>query len=151
MKKMLGIFIVIMCVFIAFIILEKKINTEQNVNQKINENQEINENSLTLDELVGLVNNGQDILVYFYQPNCIYCQQAKPIISSLVNEMDIDLKVFNLQKYKNGWGEFNVEGTPTLIHFKGKEEISRLDYLGSEVEYREWFEHELISKQQGMK
>lgn len=147
MKKMLGIFTVIICVFIVFIILEKKNNTEQNVNQETSENQETIENSLTLDELVGLVNSEQDVLVYFYQPNCIYCQQANPIISSLVNEMDIDLKVFNLQKYKNGWEQFNVDGTPTLIHFKDKEEISRLDGLGSEVEYKEWFEHESISNQ----
>lgn len=96
-------------------------------------------NSMTPSKLVTAINSEDDILVYFYQTDCVYCKQAKPIIDSLVDEMEIELENFNLQEYTAEWENFNITGTPTLVHYKDGAEVSRIDGLREEKEYREWF------------
>lgn len=96
-------------------------------------------NSMTPSELVTAIDSEDDILVYFYQTDCVYCKQAKPILDSIVGEMEIELENFNLQEYTTEWEQFKITGTPTLVHYRNGAEVSRIDGLREEEDYREWF------------
>ncbi|MBG9689345.1 hypothetical protein ABD91_00085 [Lysinibacillus sphaericus] len=130
MKKLLLIFLIIISLFLVLFFL-----TEVFKEEIIDEN-----NYITATEMDAAINNKQDILVYFYKPNCIYCEKATPIIIPMTNKMGIDLKILNLGENPSGWEQFNIEGTPTLVHYKNGQEVSRLHGLQSEEEYKKWFE-----------
>lgn len=130
MKKMLLIFLIIFSLFLILVFL-----TEMSKKEMIND-----DNYITSTEINTAIDNEKDILVYFYQPNCIYCEKATPIIIPMTNEMGIDLKILNLEDNPSGWEQFNVKGTPVLIHYKNGQEVSRLNGLQSEEEYKKWFE-----------
>ncbi len=36
----------------------------------------------------------------------------------LAKEMGIDLKQFNLLEFEEGWDEYHIEATPTIVRFK---------------------------------
>ncbi|MDR4974608.1 thioredoxin family protein [Bacillus toyonensis] len=129
MKKLLLIFLIIISLFLILFFFTEISKKEIDAN-----------NYITSTEVNTALDNKKDILVYFYKPNCIYCEKATPIITPMTNEMGIDLKMLNLEENPSGWKQFNIEGTPTLIHYKNGQEVSRLYGLQSEEEYKKWFE-----------
>lgn len=97
-------------------------------------------NPITVEELQKENSKEKETFVYFYQTDCIYCKKTSPIVLPLAKEMNIDLKELNLQEDTAGWDEFNIEGTPTIVHFKNGKEINRLHGQQTEEVFREWFE-----------
>lgn len=97
------------------------------------------QNVITPDELKTKLNNKEDVTVYFYSSTCSYCMQTTPIVSPLAEELGIDLVQFNLLEFENGWKEYKIEGSPTIVQFKAGQEYSRIvGYQEKEV-FKEWF------------
>lgn len=130
MKKLIWSFIVIVCLFVISFFLEGI-------------NKENNSSSIIPSKLETAIDIEGDTLVYFHQTDCGYCKQATPIIDSIVDEMEVELKTLNLQEYNAGWKQFNITGTPTLVHYRNGIEVSRLDGLRKKEEYKEWFNNQL--------
>lgn len=75
-----------------------------------------------LDEKLGA---GEDILVYFYSPECEHCKRATPILVPIAEELGVNVYQYNLLEFREGWNKYGIEFTPTLVSFKGGEEITR--------------------------
>ena len=84
--------------------------------------------------------NKEDVTVYFFQSTCEYCKEATPILMPMAEEMGIDLVQFNLLEFEDGWDEYRIESTPTIVHFKKGKEAARIEALQDEAVYRQWFE-----------
>lgn len=110
----------------------------ENNNDK--ENADLYQNEISLTDFKKLSTNEEDLVVYFYQTDCIYCKQTTPIVVPLAKEMDMDLKVFNLQEKEEGWNLYKIEGTPTIIHYKNGREISRVSGQQDKETFKKWFE-----------
>lgn len=54
--------------------------------------------------------------------------------------MGIDLKQFNLLEFEEGWDEYHIEATPTIVHFKNGQEVARIEGYYEEDVFRKWFE-----------
>jgi thioredoxin-like negative regulator of GroEL len=91
-------------------------------------------------QLKQALQNKEDATIYFYSPTCGPCQQTSPIVVPLTKEMGIDLKLFNLLEFKDGWGTFNIDKTPTIVKYKNGKEVDRIVGLHSEAEFKAWFE-----------
>lgn len=133
MKKIIILsFITIATLIFIFIFTNKK--------EKITITTNNMQNEIKVNELQNNLLKKDEKLVYFYQTNCSYCKKVSPIIIPMAKELDIDMKTLNLEKEPNGWNIFNIEGTPTIIHYKNGKEIDRIEGEYKEEEFKIWFQ-----------
>jgi thiol-disulfide isomerase/thioredoxin len=97
------------------------------------------QNIILPDELEQKLKNKETVTVYFYRPDCPHCQRTTPIVVPLAKQMGIDLKMFNLLEFEDGWDKYHIEGTPTLIHYEKGKEVKRIDGYHDEAVFRNWF------------
>lgn len=98
------------------------------------------QNIIIPEELEEKLANKEDVTVYFFSSTCGYCKQATPILTPLAEELGVDLVQFNLLEFEDGWDDYRIEGTPTIIQFKDGKETARIKNLQDEETYRQWFE-----------
>lgn len=133
MKKIIILsFITITTLIFIFIFTNKK--------EKITITTNNMQNEIKVNELQNNLLKKDEKLVYFYQTNCSYCKKVSPIIIPMAKELDIDMKTLNLEEEPNGWNLFNIEGTPTIIHYKNGKEIDRIEGEYKEEEFKIWFQ-----------
>ncbi|PFL19666.1 thiol reductase thioredoxin [Bacillus cereus] len=133
MKKIIILsFITITTLIFIFIFTNKK--------EKITITTNNMQNEIKVNELQNNLLKKDEKFVYFYQTNCSYCKKVSPIIIPMAKELDIDMKTLNLEKEPNGWNLFNIEGTPTIIHYKNGKEIDRIEGEYKEEEFKIWFQ-----------
>lgn len=97
------------------------------------------QNIILPDELEQKLNDKEDMTVYYFQSTCPYCKEATPILSPLAEEMGIDLVQYNLLEFEQGWDDYRIQETPTIVQYKDGKETARITGLTSEAEYRQWF------------
>ncbi|MDR5021416.1 thioredoxin family protein [Bacillus thuringiensis] len=70
---------------------------------------------------------GQNEVVYFFSPVCSYCKALEPDLKDAVKKYShVNFSLYNAFEFKEGWKDYKIEGTPTLIHFKDGKEVNRL-------------------------
>ncbi|MGF9964349.1 thioredoxin family protein [Bacillus rhizoplanae] len=96
-------------------------------------------NKISLEDVQKNVKEKKDQTIYFYQTSCVHCKKVSPIIVPMAKDMNIDMKVIDLEQYPTGWDEFKITGTPTIIHFKEGKEVSRIEGEQTKDKFKEWF------------
>ncbi|PLR97857.1 thioredoxin family protein [Bacillus sp. T33-2] len=97
------------------------------------------QNIITPDELTQKLQDDEDVTVYFYSPTCSHCQRTTPVVAPLAKEMDVDLVQFNLLEFEDGWNNYNIKETPTIVQYKDGEEVNRIIGYHEEEEFKAWF------------
>ncbi|WP_409253242.1 thioredoxin family protein [Bacillus sp. SCS-153A] len=97
------------------------------------------QNLILPEELEAKLANGEDVTVYFYSPTCSHCKVTTPIVAPMAEEMGIDLVQYNVLEFEQAWDQFNIEGTPTIIHFENGEETARIVSSQPEETFENWF------------
>jgi len=103
------------------------------------------QNQITPDALAEKLDAEEDVTVYFYSPTCIHCQRTTPVLVPLAEEMGVDIKKMNLLEFEDEWDTYDIEGTPTLIHFSDGEEKDRMSGEQSEEEFRKFLDENVQS------
>lgn len=151
MKKILIFIGIIVVLFGALAIVTKMQNEE-----KVSENNPYKKDSLkqeTIDQLddpnyqnlvlpedlQSKLDNGEDMTVYFYSPTCSHCQRTTPIVAPLSEEMNIDLLQYNLLEFDQGWDDYLIESTPTIVQYKDGKEVARIVGYHEEPDFENWF------------
>ncbi|PFG02748.1 thioredoxin family protein [Bacillus sp. es.036] len=98
------------------------------------------QNQILPDELEKKLSNEDDAFVYFYSPTCIHCKNTSPILVPLAEDMDIDLKKYNVLEFEQGWNDYQIESTPTLVRFKDGKEVDRIVGTQTEETFKQWIE-----------
>ncbi|WP_209121951.1 co-chaperone YbbN [Alkalihalobacillus sp. BA299] len=98
------------------------------------------QNIILPEELKTSLENGESLTVYFYQPTCPACVETSPIIVPMTAKMGIDLKLYNLLEFNEGWADYNIQSTPTIVHYQDGQELTRVEGLYPEEQYNLWFE-----------
>ncbi len=135
MKRILIFLGVIVVIFSAVAILT---NTQTNDGETVE--------SVTPGELQSKIDNGGPVTVYFYSEDCTYCQQTTPVVVPMTEDMGIDLQIYDVKQYEQGWDDFEINGTPTIVHFENGEETARIEGYHEEDVFRQWFEEEVLHK-----
>lgn len=102
-------------------------------------------NQILPDELSEKMENGDEMTVYFYSPECIHCQRTTPVLVPITEDLDVDMKKFNLLEFGNEGRQYGIKSTPTLVHYKDGEEVARIVGQRSEEEFNAFFD-EYVSK-----
>ncbi|KIL46766.1 thioredoxin family protein [Jeotgalibacillus soli] len=97
------------------------------------------QNQITPDALTEKIESGEPTTVYFFSPTCQYCRQTTPILSPLAEDMDVEMVKFNLLEFENGWNQFSIESTPTVIYYENGEEVQRVVGAAPEDTYSAFF------------
>jgi thiol-disulfide isomerase/thioredoxin len=92
------------------------------------------------DELEEKLDNKEDVTVYFFASDCPHCKVTTPVLMPLAEEMGIDVVQYNLLEFKDGWNQYGIDGTPTLVHYEDGKEVARIDGSREEAVFRQWFE-----------
>jgi thioredoxin 1 len=98
------------------------------------------ENQILPDQLEEKLSNEEDLFVYFYSPECSFCREATPILVPLTEELGVKLYKYNLLEFQEGWQDYGIESTPTIVRFKKGEEEIRVVGLHDRAAYKEVFE-----------
>lgn len=98
------------------------------------------QNIITPDDFQKKIANKKDVTVYFYSPTCSHCQDTTPIVAPLTKEMEIDLVQYNLLEFDQGWDDYEIEFTPTIVQFKNGKESARIVGYYTKEEFKSWFE-----------
>ncbi|WP_075980561.1 thioredoxin family protein [Bacillus massilinigeriensis] len=151
MKKIIIFLVVIIALFATVGVLTKMQN-EEKVSEKnpygkdslhpetVEQLDDPNYQNLILpDELANALKDKKDTTVYFYSPTCPHCQRTTPIVAPLAKDMDINLVQYNLLEFEQGWDDYHVEETPTIIQYKDGKETARITGYHEEAEFESWF------------
>ncbi|NHN31228.1 thioredoxin family protein [Paenibacillus agricola] len=68
----------------------------------------------------------EDFFIYYFASTCSHCKRTTPVLYPLTKELNLDVKQFNLEEFKDGWGKYKIESTPTLIYYKAGKEVDRM-------------------------
>lgn len=101
-------------------------------------------NQILPDDLMERVESGEPTTVYFYSPECVYCQNTTPYLVPLTEEMDVDMKKLNLLEFGNEAAPFGIRSTPTLVHYEDGKEVARLEGQYAEEDYEKFFNEFVI-------
>ncbi|MCC9623219.1 thioredoxin family protein [Thalassospira sp. MA62] len=96
-------------------------------------------NAVTADELQQQLDQDDEVVAYFWQTGCEYCEQVKPYVEPLIEEYDA--VSINLADH-NVWTTYGIEGTPTIIRFEDGKEVGRIEGAVSEQQYETFFKNE---------
>ncbi|MDN4493208.1 thioredoxin family protein [Ureibacillus aquaedulcis] len=137
MKKLGIIGAIVVVLFAAIIILTNLANKDKlkdnpydtdNLNQATidlldNENYQ---NIILPEALKEKVDSGEPVVAYMFSPTCVHCQAMTPALMPIAEEVDVHIDQYNLLEYEQGWDDYKVESTPTLIYFKDGKEVNRI-------------------------
>ncbi|MCQ6334967.1 MULTISPECIES: thioredoxin family protein [Bacillus cereus group] len=132
MKKILIIGALIICAFVLlFLFISKKDHSVM---------EDYYKNQVSFEKLQADLLKQDEKIIYFYKPDCKYCKKVSPIVIPLAQEMKIPLEVMNIEKYPQSWETFEIQGTPTIIHYKNGKELDRILGAHDKSKFKEWFE-----------
>jgi len=156
LKKLLIIGGAIVVVFILLIVLTNMSNDkkladnpygtddlkQETIDQLDDENYQ---NIILPDDLQAQIESGEPVTAYFFSPICVHCKAMTPVLMPVVEDMGVDLVQYNIYEFEQGWEDYMIEATPTLIHFEDGKEVSRM--VGNQpVENIESFFDEVVLK-----
>ncbi|MCM3389452.1 thioredoxin family protein [Ureibacillus chungkukjangi] len=84
------------------------------------------QNIILPEELEEKIDSGEPVVAYMFSPTCIHCQAMTPALMPIADEVDVHIDQYNLLEYDQGWNQYNIESTPTLIYFKDGKEVNRI-------------------------
>lgn len=153
MKKLLIIGSVIAVLFIAIVVLTKVSNEskltsaknpygdkelkQETIDQLDDENYQ---NIMLPEELERKIKAGEDVNAYFFSPTCVHCQAFTPVLMPIAKELGVDIAQLNTHEYGDLWDQYNLEATPTFIHFEDGKEVNRFVGALPEEELRAYLE-----------
>ncbi|WP_026675492.1 thioredoxin family protein [Alkalihalobacterium bogoriense] len=92
------------------------------------------QNIILPEQLENRLEEGGKTTVYFYSPTCPACVAMTPIIVPMANDYFVDLKMYNLLEFEQGWQQYGIQSTPTIIHFENGQPVQKLEGLPPEGE-----------------
>lgn len=98
---------------------------------------EIATDTATFDEMVGA---GGMVIAKFQTKACVICRRLEPGLKQLTERNSGVLRVVDVDAEENAElaERYNIGGVPTLILFKGSDEVTRCNGFQSASMLREW-------------
>lgn len=137
MKKLLIFGGVIIAIFALIIVLNTMSNDKKLADNKYKTNDlkqetidqlddENYQNIILPDELKSNIESGEPVTAYFFSPICEHCRAMTPVLMPIVSDMGVDLVQYNIYEFEQGWNDYKIEATPTIIHFEDGKEVARM-------------------------
>ncbi|CAM3782402.1 thioredoxin family protein [Mesobacillus thioparans] len=150
MKKLIIFLVIIIGLFAALFFVNKAQNEEKSEGNPYGKNtlhpetvKQLDDpnyqNIILPDELDKKLEAGEDVTVYFFSPTCPHCVRTTPVVAPLAKDMDVDLVQYNLLEFEQGWNDYGIESTPTIVQYKDGKEVNRIVGYQEEASFKDWF------------
>ncbi|RKQ15644.1 thioredoxin family protein [Ureibacillus endophyticus] len=137
MKKLGIIGAVVVVLFIAVILLTNLSNKDKLANNPYDTDNlrqstidllddENYQNIILPDALEDKIASGEPVVAYMFSPECPHCKKMTPSLMPIADEFGVQIDQLNILEYEQGWDDYNVEATPTLIYFNEGKEVNRI-------------------------
>ncbi|MGB8956729.1 MAG: thioredoxin family protein [Tumebacillaceae bacterium] len=130
MTIIFGVVLLVIVGLIAFGALSK------NYDKTAEANSDLYKNEISLEQLKTKIDGKEDFYAYFYQTGCEHCKVVSPILIPLAEGLNKPLKPVNIYQKQEPWKEYNISGTPTVVHFKDGKEVKRIVGEHPEADFR---------------
>ncbi|MFD2216135.1 MULTISPECIES: thioredoxin family protein [Bacillaceae] len=94
------------------------------------------QNIILPDELEKKLENKEDTVVYFFSPLCEHCKATTPVLMPIADEVGVEINQLNLLEFEDAWQQYNITGTPTLVHYQDGKEVARSEGSNTEEAFR---------------
>lgn len=100
------------------------------------------QNIILPDELESKIESGEPVVAYLFSSVCPHCKNFTPTLMETAQDLGVHIDQFNIYEFEDGWDDYNVEATPTLIYFNEGKEVSRIvgDYSGHVNELKQFLQ-----------
>lgn len=150
MKKVIIFLLIIIGLFAALFFVNKAQNEEKSEGniygkdtlhpETVKQLDDPNYQNIILpEELDKKLENGEDVTVYFFSPTCPHCVRTTPVVAPLAKDMSVDLEQYNLLEFDQGWNDYGIESTPTIVQYKDGKEVNRIVGYQEEATFENWF------------
>ena len=76
------------------------------------------QNIILPDEMKSYTASADGVFVYFFSPQCSFCVATTPLLMPLAAELGVEVRQYNLLEFNQGWTEYQISHTPTLVYFE---------------------------------
>ncbi|WP_458414543.1 thioredoxin family protein [Schinkia sp. CFF1] len=97
-------------------------------------------NIILPDELEKILQNDGTAYIYFYSPTCSHCKVTSPVVVPMAKEKGVNLQLYNLLEFKDGWETYKITGTPTIVYFENGKEATRIEGGVEKEQFEQWFD-----------
>lgn len=85
-----------------------------------------------------ILNSDIPVLLEFYSDSCMPCKQLSPILAELEEESQgLKIRKINVAFAAETVGKYGVMSVPTIIFFKGGQEVTRIRGLVKKADLQE--------------
>jgi thioredoxin 1 len=84
------------------------------------------QNLILPNELKKKLDQKESLVVYFYSPTCPHCKKTTPILMPLAKSMNVHVYQYNLLEFDQGWDDYHIQFTPTIVYYEKGKEKARL-------------------------
>jgi len=105
------------------------------------------QNQITPTDLAASLEEKEGVTVYFYDPLCKWCLETTPVLVPVAEDNDVDVKKLNLREFPAEKQKYNIEGTPTLVHYVDGEEVGRLSGSAEDKVFERFFENYVLNEE----
>ncbi len=102
------------------------------------------QNIILPDELEKKISSGQEEMVYFFKSDCPHCKKITPILMPLAKDMGVHIDQYNLLEFEQGWDQYKIDGTPTLVYYKDGTEQLRVVGEQTADTFKQFFEATIL-------
>lgn len=157
-KKLIIIVLVVVVLFSALMLLNNYKNNKKldggNPYDKTELHQEtidllgndLYKNIITPDDLDERLANEETVTVYYFSPTCSYCMETTPIIVPMTEDLDIEMVKINLLEYPDKKPHYNIEATPTIVHYIDGKEVERKVGFDKKEVFEAFFNEVVVEK-----
>jgi thioredoxin 1 len=85
------------------------------------------QNIILPDQLKSMLTNKESGFVYFFSPECPHCVRTTPLLNPIADQLGVDIPKFNLLQFQEGWQQYQITGTPTLVYYQDGIEVDRIE------------------------
>lgn len=140
LKKLIGIGIAVIAIFIAIMFLNNQSNKE-----KLKDNpygtEDLKKPTIDLignkdysniilpEELFAKIESGEPVTVYYFHPECQYCREMTPVLMPIAKEMGADVHQYNMLEFGhlvNETTDYQIDAWPALVQYDNGQEVGRM-------------------------
>lgn len=85
------------------------------------------QNIILPEEVDEKMDKKDDFVVYYFSPTCEHCKRTTPELMPAAKEAGVEINQFNLLEFEDGWQQYGIEATPTLVRYQDGKEVERVE------------------------
>ena len=67
-----------------------------------------------------------------------------PRLTPLEQENGVDIVKYNILEYDQGWEDYRIEATPTLVYYEGGKEVNRMEGAVPDTSIQAFFDQVVL-------